>query len=90
MNTHVTGFQSFLSFFLHHFVLAKLATSSIRVKDVTIDLRKRLTGMAFASRRNSTHCMKMLSEGMGVGSRGGRSSGGSPSWGDWAPGERPA
>ena len=31
MSTHVPGFQSFFSF-LHHFVLAKLATSSIRVK----------------------------------------------------------
>ena len=30
MNTHMTGFQSFFRF-LHHFVLAKLATSSIRV-----------------------------------------------------------
>ena len=30
-NTHVPGFQSFLVF-LHHFILAKLATSSIRVK----------------------------------------------------------
>ena len=28
MNTHVPGFQSFFSF-LHHFVLAKLATSSM-------------------------------------------------------------
>ena len=32
MSTHVPGFQYFLRFFLHHFVLAKLATvSSIRV-----------------------------------------------------------
>ena len=32
MSTHVPGFQSFSGgFFLHHFVLAKLATSSIRV-----------------------------------------------------------
>ena len=31
MSTHVPGFQSFSGFF-HHFVLAKLATSSIRVK----------------------------------------------------------
>ena len=31
MSTHVSGFQSFPRF-LHHFVLAKLATSSIRVK----------------------------------------------------------
>ena len=30
MSTHLTGIQSFLGF-LHHFVLAKLATSSIRV-----------------------------------------------------------
>ena len=33
MSTHVPGFQSFfLVIFLHHFVLAKLGTSSIRVK----------------------------------------------------------
>ena len=31
MSTHFPGFQSFFRF-LHHFVLAKLATSSIRVK----------------------------------------------------------
>ena len=31
MSTHLPGFQSF-SAFLHHFVLAELATSSIRVK----------------------------------------------------------
>ena len=31
MNTHIPGFQSF-SGFLHHFVLAKLDTGSIRVK----------------------------------------------------------
>ena len=31
MNTHLPGFQSFFRF-LHHFVLAKLATSRIRVK----------------------------------------------------------
>ena len=32
MSTHMPGFQSFFRFFLHHFVLPKLATSSIRVK----------------------------------------------------------
>ena len=31
MNTHMPVFQSFFRFFLHHFVLAKLAISSIRV-----------------------------------------------------------
>ena len=31
MSTHMPGFQSFLDV-LHHFVLAKLGTSSIRVK----------------------------------------------------------
>ena len=30
MSTHLPGFQSILGF-LHHFVLAKIATSSIRV-----------------------------------------------------------
>ena len=32
MSTHVPGAQSFFKVFLHHFVLAKLPTSSIRVK----------------------------------------------------------
>ena len=31
IRTHLPGFQSFFSFFLHYFLLAKLATSSIRV-----------------------------------------------------------
>ena len=31
MSTHMPGFQTFLRF-LHHFVLVKLASSSIRVK----------------------------------------------------------
>ena len=33
MSTHVPGFQSlgFFSFFLHHFILAILATSSVQV-----------------------------------------------------------
>ena len=35
MSTHVSGFQSFFSF-LHHFVLAKLATSSIRTNIMLI------------------------------------------------------
>ena len=35
MSTHVPGFQSFLRF-LHHFVLAKLATTSIRVIDLHV------------------------------------------------------
>ena len=33
MSTHLPGFQSFFFFFLHHFVLAKLATSMIKVKE---------------------------------------------------------
>ena len=32
MSTHMPGFQSFFEGSLHHSVLAKLATSSIRVK----------------------------------------------------------
>ena len=32
MSTHVSGFQSFFSCFLHHLILARLGTSSIRVK----------------------------------------------------------
>ena len=35
MSTHEPGFQSFLAF-LHHFLLAKLATSSIRVNSQVI------------------------------------------------------
>ena len=31
MSTHLPSFQSFSGYLLHHFVLAKLATSSIRV-----------------------------------------------------------
>ena len=33
-STHLPGFQSFFSFFSNHFVLAKLATTSIRVKNL--------------------------------------------------------
>ena len=32
MSAYVPRFQSFFRFFLHYYVLAKLATSSIRVK----------------------------------------------------------
>ena len=32
MSSHLPGFPSFFRFFLHHFVLVKLATTSIRVK----------------------------------------------------------
>ena len=35
MSTYVLGFQSFCVSFLHHFVLGKLATSSIRVINQT-------------------------------------------------------
>ena len=37
MSTHLSGFLSFFSF-LHHFVLAKIATSSIRVNSLTVIL----------------------------------------------------
>ena len=33
MSTHLPGFQSIFTGFLHHFILARLATSSIRVKE---------------------------------------------------------
>ena len=36
MSTHKQGFQSFFKGFLHNFVLAKLATSSIRVNYSTL------------------------------------------------------
>ena len=35
MNNHMPGFQSFFRDFLRHFVLAKLATSSIKVKNLS-------------------------------------------------------
>ena len=38
MSTHLPGFQSFSGVFLHHFVLAKLATSNIKVKSVVSEL----------------------------------------------------
>ena len=38
MSTHLPGFQSFFTFFLHHIELAKLATSSLRVKPVAHSL----------------------------------------------------
>ena len=38
MSTHVPGFQSFFKeYFLHIFVLAKLATTSIRVNSFALD-----------------------------------------------------
>ena len=37
MSTHIPGFQSFFSF-LHHFAMAKLATSSIRVKQSCLNI----------------------------------------------------
>ena len=36
------GFRSFLKVFLHHFVLAKLAPSGIRVKHECLDNESRL------------------------------------------------
>ena len=42
MSTHVPGFQSFF-IFLHHFLMAKLATSSIRVSIVR-DIQSTLDG----------------------------------------------
>ena len=36
MSTNVPGFQSFSVYFLHYFVLAKLATSSIRVNRIKL------------------------------------------------------
>ena len=36
MSTHMPGFQYFLFMILHHIVLAKLVTSSIRVKIIFI------------------------------------------------------
>ena len=38
MSTHLPGFQSFWFFFLHHFELAKLATSSVMVKNLPLSV----------------------------------------------------
>ena len=43
MSTHMPGFQSFFSF-LCHFVLAKLATSSIRVKGGVVRVKPAAPG----------------------------------------------
>ena len=42
MSTHVPGFQSFFQVILHHSVLAKLATTSIRDHTQILQLRKLL------------------------------------------------
>ena len=57
MSTHLPRFQSFFLDFLHDFVLAKLATSSIRVKQRIncnvildpIDMKKKLRRLTQAS-----------------------------------------
>ena len=56
MGTHMPGFQSF-SAFLHHFVLAKLAASSIRVKNDTLNLLGVCvcSSRVLAAIRNSAH-----------------------------------
>ena len=72
MGTHVPGFQSFSGvFFLHHFALARLANSSIRVKAPpressgnyrnlhVILLRYRKTNL-FGSDPASAECMDVL------------------------------
>ena len=51
MSTHVPGVQSFLTFFLHHFVFAKLAISSIRVNVLlatTLAADRPLPGLTFS------------------------------------------
>ena len=46
MSTHLSGFQSF-SGFLHHFVFAKLATSSLRVNAKSVDYGTVTTRMIY-------------------------------------------
>ena len=51
MSTHLQGFRSFFRF-LHHFVLAKLASSSIRVSSPLLTI-KDLTGSPVKKRGSS-------------------------------------
>ena len=44
MSTHMSEFQSFLNCFLHHFVFAKLATTSIGVKSLR-EQKKRILAL---------------------------------------------
>ena len=61
MSTQVAGFQSF-SGFLHHFVLAKLATSSIRVKRINLDTEycKLEVSLKTYERSIELHCLFCL------------------------------
>ena len=45
MSTHLPGFQCNFSGFLHHFVLAKLATSSKRVYSLFVAIKQRVLGV---------------------------------------------
>ena len=56
MSTHLPGYQSFFIFFLHHFVLAKLATSSIRVTEIHITEKNSFIGSVLQSATSSSPC----------------------------------
>ena len=50
MSTHLPGFQSFF-LFLHHFILAKLANSCIRVKHDHLPIMSLLCGALYRAHR---------------------------------------
>ena len=62
MSTHMPGFQSFFSFFLHHLVLTKLVSSSGRVKDVYLFYRLCLgkPGVTFHIAGTINHLLKSM------------------------------
>ena len=57
MSTHMPGFQSFFRF-LRHFVLAKLATSSIRVKNMKCYLQAKEIHIIFLLSVNLSQLVK--------------------------------
>ena len=65
MSTHVPGFQSFFVF-LHHFVLATLATSSIGVNNMTLlqTFRKFIIKVIFESLAGPDYGLESL---LGIG-----------------------
>ena len=67
MSTHVPGFLIFFQFFLHHFVLAKLATTSIRVKEQPMTTYKTnavKSGVVSHLVQSSASCQRALYKGL--------------------------
>ena len=65
MNTYLPGFQSFFMF-LHHFVLAKIATSSIRVKVHFVHLGFFLLAMNDSPVHGLTWCFRLSGRCLGT------------------------